>query len=143
MVRDLLLLTPLARLGDAGALLVRLGAGAVLIQRAQEQMLSAERMAAFETLLSQYGVFAPQLTAPLCVLAQLLCGVALVFGFLTRWAGVFTALIFVAALWVGPQPAEVFGWWPHAVLVLLGVLFATAGAGRYSLDTLLLRGAAR
>ena len=143
MVRDLLLLTPLARLGDAGVLLLRLGAGAVLIHRALQHLLDSERTQAFEALLAQYQVFAPQLTAPLCVLAQLLCGIALVLGLLTRWAGLATALIFAAALWVGPAPAEAFGWWPHVSLVLIGILFATAGAGRYALDALLPRGAAR
>jgi putative oxidoreductase len=75
--------------------------------------------------------------APLCVWAQFLCGIALILGLLTRWAGLVTTFVFIVAVWMVHWPQDFPGWWPALILVFLGVLFATAGGGRYALDTLI------
>ena len=38
--------------------------------------------------------------------------------------------------WFGPKP----GWWPALILIFLGILFATVGAGRYAIDHRLAHG---
>jgi len=132
--RDLLLLTPLARLGDSGLLLLRLVTGAFLVYQSHDNIFSAERMAEFEGFLTQFNFIAPQLMAPLAVWAQFLCGIAFILGLLTRWAGLFTIFVFLVAVWTVHWPQGFAGWWPALILVFLGILFATMGAGRYSID---------
>ena len=134
-----LLLTPLARLGDVGLLLLRLVTGAFLVYQSHDNVLSAERMDEFEKFLAQFRFPAPELMAPLCVYAQFLCGIAFALGLLTRWAGLITAFTFVVAVWMVHWTQDFPGWWPALILVFLGLLFATQGAGRYSIDAFIQR----
>ncbi len=134
MRTDLLLLTPLGRLADLGLLLLRWVTGAFLVYQSHDNILSAERMAEFEKFLTQFDFPAPGLMAPICVWAQMLCGIAFILGLLTRWAGLVTAFVMSVAVWMVHWPQDFVGWWPALILVFLGLLFATQGAGRYSLD---------
>lgn len=131
---DLLLLTPLARSGDLGLLLLRWVTGAFLIYQSHDNIFSAARMQEFVKFLAQFGFPAPEVMAPLCVWAQFLCGIAFILGLLTRWAGLVTAFVFVVAVWMVHWPQDFPGWWPALILVFLGILFATLGPGRYALD---------
>jgi putative oxidoreductase len=139
MVDRWLLLTPLARFADLGLLLLRWVTGAFLIWQSHDNVFSAARMDEFEIFLAQFGFPLPELMAPLCVWAQFLCGIAFILGLLTRWAGLVTAFVFVVAVWMVHWPQDFPGWWPALVLVFLGLLFATLGAGRYALDARLER----
>lgn len=132
--RDMILLTPLARFGDIGLLLLRVVTGAFLIYQSHDNILSAARMDEFEKFLSQFGFPAVDLLAPLCVWAQFLCGIAFVIGFLTRWAGLITIFVFIVAVYMVHWTQDFSGWWPALILVFLGFLFATEGPGRYSVD---------
>jgi putative oxidoreductase len=132
--RDYLLLTPLARFGDLGLLLLRLVTGAFLIYQSHDNIFSAARMDEFEKFLTRFGFPSVELLAPLCVWAQFLCGIAFVIGFLTRWAGLITVFVFVVAVYMVHWPQDFNGWWPALILVFLGILFATEGPGRYSVD---------
>ena len=132
--RDWALLTPLARLQDLALLLLRWVTGAFLIYQSHDNVFSAARMDEFEKFLTQFGFAAPELMAPLSVYAQFICAILFILGLLTRWAGLVTAFNFTVAVWM-VHFAEPFNlWWPALVLVFLGILFATAGAGRYALD---------
>ena len=137
MRKDLILLTPLARFGDLGLLLLRWVTGAFLIHQSHDNILSGERMDEFVRFLTQFDFILPELMAPLCVWAQFLCGFAFVFGALTRWAGLVTIFVFIVAVWMVHWPQDFVGWWPALILIFLGVLFATAGAGRYAIDALI------
>lgn len=132
--RDILLLTPLARFGDLGLLLLRLVTGAFLIYQSHDNILSAARMDEFEKFLTQFGFVYPEVMAPLCVWAQFLCGIAFVAGVLTRWAGLIAIFVFIVAVYMVHWPQDFSGWWPALILVFLGLLFATEGPGRYSVD---------
>jgi uncharacterized membrane protein YphA (DoxX/SURF4 family) len=134
MRTDLLLLTPLARLADLGLFLLRCVTGAFLVYQSHDNILSAGRMDEFVKFLTQFDFPLPGLMAPLCVWAQFLCGIAFVLGLLTRWAGLVTAFVMLVAIWMVHWPQDFVGWWPALILVFLGLLFATQGAGRYSLD---------
>ena len=139
MDRKWLLLTPLARFSDVALLLLRWVTGAFLIYQSHDNVLSAARMDEFVGFLTQFRFPAPKLMAPLCVWAQLLCGLAFLFGGLTRWAGLITTFVFLVAVWMVHWPEGFTGWWPALILVFLGILFATLGAGRYSVDAWLER----
>jgi putative oxidoreductase len=139
MRTDLLLLTPLARLADLGIFLLRFVTGAFLCYQSHDNILSAGRMDEFVKFLTQFNFPLPELMAPLCVWAQFLCGIAFILGLLTRWAGLVTAFVMAVALWMVHWPQDFVGWWPALILVFLGLLFATRGAGRYSLDRLIER----
>jgi putative oxidoreductase len=134
MRTELLLLTPLARLADLALLLLRWATGAFLIYQSHDNIFIAGRMVEFEKFLVQFNFALPEVMAPLCVWAQFLSGIAFVLGLLTRWAGLVTAFVFVVAVWMVHWPQDFAGWWPALILIFLGLLFATRGAGRYSLD---------
>lgn len=139
MSRDLLLLTPLARFSDLAQLALRLLTGVFLVYGVWDNITSAERMAEFVGFLTATGFAAPQFMAPLSVYAQFLIGVALILGVLTRWVGLLLAFNFVVAIVMVHWNQSFREWWPAIVLVGLGLLFATQGAGRYALDTILER----
>ena len=133
-MKDWLLLRPLARFGDLALMLLRWVTGAFLVWQSHDNILSADRMDEFEKFLTQFNFPLAELMAPLCVWAQFLCGIALILGLLTRWAGLVTAFVMSVAVWMVHWPQDFVGWWPALILVFLGLLFATSGAGRYSLD---------
>ena len=143
MTRDeWLLLTPLARFGDVGLLLLRWVTGAFLIYQSHDNVFSAERMLEFEKFLVQHNFVLPHLMAPLSVYAQFICAILFILGALTRWAGLVTTFNFIVAVWMVHWPQDFTGWWPALILVFLGILFATLGAGRYSIDARIARGSA-
>jgi putative oxidoreductase len=94
------------RLSDLGLLLLRWVTGAFLVWQSHDNIFSAARMAEFETFLAQFGFVAPHIMAPLCVWAQFLCGILLILGLLTRWAGLVTAVTFVVAVWMVHWPQD-------------------------------------
>ena len=134
---DWLLLTPLARLGDLGLLLLRWVTGAFLIYQSHDNVFSEERMVEFEKFMVQFNFIHPELMAPLSVYAQFVCAILFILGLLTRWAGLVTTFNFTVAVWMVHWPQDFTGWWPALILVFLGILFATVGAGRYSVDHLI------
>jgi putative oxidoreductase len=82
---------------------------------------------------------APEIMAPLSVYTQFFCGLALVLGLLTRWAGLILAINFVVAVLLVHWSQDFRGWWPAIVLVGIGLQFALTGAGGVSLDAVILR----
>jgi putative oxidoreductase len=132
--RDYLLLTPLSAFGDLGLLLLRFVTGAFLIYQSHDNIFSSARMDEFVKFLTQFGFPSPEFLAPLCVWAQFLCGILFILGLLTRWAGLVTVFVFLVAVYMVHWPQDFQGWWPALILVFLGLLFATEGPGRYSLD---------
>lgn len=129
----------LSRLADATLLLLRLYLGGFLIWGVWDNIVSPERMAEFAGFLTAIGSPLPDVAAPVSVWAQFLIGVLLIPGFLTRWAGLLLALNFlVAVALIGTTEGlfadvtrELFG---PMMCVLAGLILATHGPGRFSLD---------
>ena len=129
----------LSRLADATLLLLRLYLGGFLIWGVWDNIVSPERMAEFAGFLTAIGSPLPDVAAPVSVWAQFLIGVLLIPGFLTRWAGLLLALNFlVAVALIGATQGlfadvtrELFG---PMMCVLAGLILATHGPGRFSLD---------
>ncbi len=134
MSRDWLLLPNLKVHADIAWLLVRLLTGEFLINGVWDNVISAERMTEFVGFLKLNGFPAPELMAPLSVYAQLAIGVALIPGLFTRWAGILLAFNFIVGVAMVHLDQSFREIWPAAVLVVLGLMFATYGAGRYSAD---------
>lgn len=133
------MLPELRRYDDLAWLAVRLLTGAFLIHGVWDNIKSAARMTEFVGFLRSNGFPAPELMAPLSVWAQLVIGVALIAGLLTRWAGLLLIFNFVIGVVMVHWNESFREIWPAAVLVGLGLMFATYGAGRYSIDALLER----
>lgn len=122
--------------GTDGALLaLRLFLGAFLIYGVWDNMVSAERMAEFVGFLTGLNCPLPELAAPVSVWAQFAVGVLLIPGLLIRWAGIVLAINFIVAVaLIAPTGASLRDLYPPAILIFIGALFATHGAGRLSVD---------
>ena len=129
----------LKQYGDLSLLSLRILTGAFLIYGTQDNVLSDARMQEFVQFLTKRGFVWPELMAPLSVYAQFICGVLLVIGLLTRWAGLLMTFNFIVAVVMVHWLQDFRGWWPAIVLVFISLHFALYGAGRYSVDELLWR----
>ncbi|MDQ3269083.1 MAG: DoxX family protein [Pseudomonadota bacterium] len=129
---------PSLRLFDDLALLaIRLVTGALLIHGVWDNIVDAGRMLEFEAFLRVHGFAWPSVMAPLSVWVQFLVGAGLILGLLTRWSGLLCVANFIVALVMVHLDQDFRNWWPALALILLGLIFATRGAGRYALDWLL------
>lgn len=140
MNKNWLTLPQLAGGADLTLLAMRLVVGAFLIFGVWDNIVSADRMAEFEKFLTIKGFAMPGLMAPLSVYAQFLTGVAFIVGFAIRWAGLICAFNFIVALVMVDAPLGIRPAFPAAALVVIGLLFATIGAGRLSIDAMILKG---
>jgi putative oxidoreductase len=116
-------------------LALRLFLGAFLIWGVWDNIVSAERMAEFERFLAGLDCPLPHLAAPLSVWAQLLVGGLLIPGLLTRPMGLLLSLNFAVAVWLlfgaGQDFRQLF---PPTILIFVGLVLATGGAGPLSID---------
>ena len=141
-IREILFLTPLARYGDIGLLLLRWVTGAFLVYQSHDNIISAERMQVFVEFCRKFGIPNPELMAPVSVYWQMISGVCFILGLLTRWNGVITVVNFTVACAFVHWSLDFPGWWPALILVFLGLYFALRGAGSLSLDAVIERRAA-
>ena len=135
MRRDILLLRPLAAGDDLALLALRLLTGAFLIHGVWDNIASVARMTEFVSFLAANGFPAPSILAPFSVWMQFAIGIALCLGGLTRWSGILLAGHFAVGVGMVHLHQSFREIWPAIVLVGLGLLFATRGAGRLALDT--------
>lgn len=132
-------LAQLARGTDAAVLFMRASVGAFLVWGVWDNITSAEHMAKFVGFLRQFGFPFPELLAPFDVWVQFAIGVAFILGFLTRWAGLLCAVNFVIAIAMVDHHAGIRASFPAWSLVVIGLLLATYGPGKFSLDAMLFR----
>lgn len=138
-IARLITLTPLERGADAALLATRLAVGGFLVWGVWDNITSAEHMQKFAAFLKQFGFPYPELLAPFDVWVQFGIGVAFILGALTRWAGLLCAVNFIVAIVMVDQHAGLRASFPALALVLIGLLLATHGSGRYAVDALLAR----
>lgn len=121
-------------------LALRLYLGWFLIVGVWDNIESPERMAEFENFLRSLNCPMPEIAAPVSVWVQLGIGVLLIPGLFTRLAGILLAVNFLVAVVLfvaaGLGEREIYD---PAILVFIGALLATHGAGLLSIDRLLLR----
>lgn len=131
---DLMLLPRLSQLSDHALLATRLLTGAFLVHAMWPNISEPATMKEVVGYFAANGFAAPQLMAPLSAWAQFFIGIALVLGLLTRWAGLLLAFNFIVGIIMVHWHDTAREQWPAAVLVALGLLFATLGGGRFALD---------
>jgi len=87
------------------------------------------------------GIFLPQISGPFIGLLELAGGALLFAGLFTRYLGAIFAIEFVVATWAkfGPLDQGFVGARIDLMLLVAGILFATNGAGKYSLDAIFKR----
>lgn len=125
----------LEALQPAAFLLLRVYLGGFLIWGVWDNITSAEQMAEFAAFLARLNCPLPDLAAPVSVWVQFVIGALLIPGLLTRWAGIFLSVNFlVAVVLMGNAGADARTLYPPAILVFIGFVLATHGAGRWSLD---------
>lgn len=140
-MRSWLMLDRAAGLESAAMLALRIYVGAFLVWGVWDNIVSAERMAEFAAFLAALGCPAPALAAPASVWAQLIIGLLIIPGLLSRWSGLLLAANFaVAVALLGLAGADGRGLFPPAILIFVGALLATRGAGALSADAWLARG---
>lgn len=124
---------------DLAFLALRLGVGAFLVWGVWDNITSAEHMATFVAFLRQFGFPMPELLAPFDVWLQFAIGVLFILGLATRWAGLACALNFVIAIVMVDHLQGWRGSFGSQCLVLIGLVLATHGPGRFSADRALER----
>lgn len=132
-------LDAMARGADAAMLATRLAVGGFLIWGVWDNITSPELMQKFAAFLKQFGFPYPEVMAPFDVGVQFLCGLLIALGLFTRWAGLLCAVNFVIAIVMVDQHAGLRASYPALSLVLIGLILATYGPGRFALDPLLFR----
>jgi putative oxidoreductase len=116
-------------------LALRLFLGAFLIHGVWDNITSPARMAEFARFLAQLHCPVPEIAAPISVGAQFLVGVLLIPGLFSRWAGALLAINFiVAVVLIAPTGASFRDLYPPAVLIFIGLVLFTHGAGSLSAD---------
>lgn len=133
----LITLPQLAAGTDLAFLAMRVSVGAFLVWGVWDNITSPEHMAVFVKFLAQFGFSMPQVLAPFDVWLQFGIGVAFVLGLATRWAGLLCALNFVIAIAMVDHLQGWRGSFGSMCLVAIGLVLATHGPGRFSLDRLL------
>src|SRR4051812_16878620 len=116
-MRKFLFLSTAQRFGDFALLLLRVFVGLFLVWNVWGCVTSVERMFEYREFLGEHGFPAPALLAPLSVYAQLLAGVGIVFGLLTRWAGILCAVNFAVAIVMIDHLGGMRGIFPSGCLV--------------------------
>ena len=127
----------LGRYSDLSLAALRVLTGGFLVYGTEDNVRSSERMEEFVHFLEASNFASPELLAPLSAYAQFVCGILLVLGLLTRWAGLVVAFNFVVAVWMVHWTQDFRLWWPAIVLVFLGLHFACRGGGRWAIDALI------
>lgn len=132
-------LAPLAAGSDLAFLVLRASVGAFLIHGVWDNITSVQHMAVFVGFLRQHGFPWPDVLAPFDVWLQFVCGVLFVLGLATRWAGLACAANFLVAI----AMVDYLGGWRASFgsmcLVVIGLVLATHGPGRFALDRLFAR----
>ena len=131
-----LALASLSRWSDTTLAILRVLTGAFLIHRTWAHVPGGERIVGWVRPLGDLDWPAPALFTLAPTLVQFVCGVLLVVGLLTRWAGLLVALLF-AFVFIRSEWGQSFqAVWPTLALVALGLHLAAAGPGRWALDGL-------
>jgi putative oxidoreductase len=133
-MRDFLFLPRLAHHEDAALLALRVVTGGFLVWGVWDNVTSPADMAKFASFLDSHRFPAPELLAAVSVYTQLAAGVGLVLGLFSRWAGLLVVANMLVAILMVDRFGGIRGMWPAGALVLIGLWFATHGAGRFSLD---------
>jgi len=128
----------LERQREVGLLIVRLAVGFILFWAGYAKVFLAG-MAGVTENFRRIGIWLPEVAGPFISLLELVGGAALIVGLFTRYFGILFTIEFIVALLVVNLPRGFNAGRLDLMLIVAGVLFATHGAGRISLDAMLRR----
>lgn len=134
------LIAALSGLSGFGYALVRCTVGLILFAHGYQKVFEWQ-IGGMETKFEQMGVILPQITGPFIGLLELIGGALLFVGLFTRYLGVLFGVEFIVAtyfVWVRFR-GGFYGSHQELLLLVVALLFATNGAGRLSVDSLLRR----
>jgi len=128
---------------NVGLLLVRLVAAEVLIVAGYYKFFGFGLDKLIDNF-SGYGIPLPMLSGPFIAALELVGGILLALGLFTRYLGILFTIEFIVATYVKyaivPPPAGGYaGSRIDTMLLVVAILLATNGAGRFSLDVKLRR----
>lgn len=127
---------------DYAPLVLRLGVGVIFAMHGWQKLQGG--LPAVAGLVSSLGFPAPEFFAVLLIAAELLGGIMLIVGFLTRWAAKSLVVVSLVALFMVHLPNGFFmstGGYEFILLLLAGsVSLALSGAGKWSLDRMVWKG---
>lgn len=128
-------------LTDTALLIARVILGAVLVAHGAQKLFD-NGIAATADGFGQMGIPVPQAAAWFAALVEFGGGILLIVGALMPLVGVLVAINMFGAFWFAHREAGVFvtdgGWELVAVIGALGLLLAATGAGRFSVDQVVL-----
>jgi putative oxidoreductase len=134
-----LMLSRFARFEDIAFLLLRLYLGSFLIWGVWDNINSSARMEEFAAFLQALNCPLPQIAAPVSVWVQLAIGILLIPGVFTRLAGGLLSVNFIVAVaLMAGAGADGRSLFDPAIVVFVGLILASHGAGRWSVDQQLL-----
>lgn len=127
-----------------GLFLVRVVVAAIMAVHGTQKLLNLQGTTG---MLTSLGLPQPGLAALALSLVEVLAGAALLFGMLTRLAGLGVLVVMAGALvMVLDWPASMIGYEGYGfaaelevLLAVLGIMFMLVGAGRWSVDELFTR----
>jgi len=133
-MKRLIFLEPLAGWQDVSLLIMRVLTGAFLVWGVWDNIADPARMTEFVEFMRHFKFPAPEFMAPLSVWFQFGCGVLLVAGLLTRWAGLLMAFNFTVGFLMVHLADDFRAQFPALILIAVSLHFAAAGGGRFALD---------
>lgn len=141
-MRSWLLIAPAAQATSEALLLARLACGSFLIFQSHDNVLELARMTEFAKFLELHSVWYPDFAARVSAYMQFVAGIGFVMGAFTRLLALVTLVHFVVAIAIVHLGQSYTLIWPALALVALAAVFSTVGAGRYSIDHVLVSGRA-
>ena len=122
------------RNSEIGVLFLRLIVAAILIEGTYDNVFSWARMVEFEKFLASQNVPMPLVGAVLSAWAQFLCGILILVGAATRFAGAVMTINFVAAYFIAHKGTSFTESRLVLLMLALSLFFMFHGAGRPSVD---------
>jgi putative oxidoreductase len=123
---------------EYGVIFIRLIIGFHLIYGTQDNVFSYARMEEFASFLSARGVPFPLFSAFLSAYAQFICGALFLIGAATRYAAVAMIINFIAALIIAHIGDTYPNMFPALMMLSAAFFFLLHGAGKLSVDDVLL-----
>jgi len=135
--------TPASAATSGGLLVLRAVTGLIFAAHGAQKIFEFT-LAGTVGSFAQMGVPFPEIAGPVVAFVELIGGVLLALGLFTRPAGIALAIDMLVALILVHLPAGLWvsdgGYEFVAVLGVVALALALTGAGRFSLDSVLLRG---
>ena len=118
---------------DVGYLIIRVMGGGIIFWAGWLKMFGPG-FSGMGNGFAKMGIILPQVTGPFILLLEFFGGAAVILGLFTRYLGVLFTIEFIVAFLAVKVGAGYSAFRIDLILITFGILIATHGAGKYSLD---------